>query len=131
MSTPLDILRLIAPEFASVSDEAALVWIGLAAESMAAPVEWGAVYAQALANHAAHLMARSGLIEGEVSSGLVSGGTVSSMTTGRESISFGGTGGVGQGQASNGVDDDLTTTRWGMRYKSLRDTRAARLPRVL
>lgn len=132
MTTPLATFRLIAGEFAAVLDADVEGWLALAAASQDAAL-WGAVYPEALANLTAHLMTRSGvgqaLIAGDPSVSAAGGAT--SITTGRLAVSFGSGGGAGAGRASDGSEDDYTTTKYGLRYIALMKTRAARLPRVL
>lgn len=115
--------RLIAPNFSAVDDATVEGYLDLAATRMHA-VTWGGLYPEGLANLAAHIMTRAGVggqglgAKGPVLAG-ASGG-FASMSTGRESLSFGAGGGVGQGRAKDGSDDELTTTRFGLAYISLR-----------
>jgi hypothetical protein len=131
--TALTTFRRIAREFAAIADGEVEEWLADAASSMAPPARWGAVYDQAVANLAAHLMTRGGagqvLTPGDPTVAAAGGAT--SITTGRLAVSFGSSGGAGAGRASDGSEDDYTTTKYGLRYLALMKTRAARLPRVL
>lgn len=131
MATSLHILRLIAPQYATISDGDAQAWIDLAASSVANADLWGAVYPEALANLAAHLMTRAGVgtspAAGDAASTI--GGSITSLRTGDLAVSYGGTGGAGAGRSSDGSDDDYTTTKYGLRFIALRQSRAARAPR--
>ena len=130
--TALEEFRDIAGEFEAIADAAVQRWLDRAARSMDAG-RWGAVYPEALANHAAHLMTRGGvgqvLTPGDPT--VAAAGSATSITTGRLAVSFGGSGGAGAGRASDGSEDDLTTTKYGLRYLDLMKSRAARLPMVL
>lgn len=130
--TTLATFRLIAGEFAAILDTDVEGWLALAASSMDA-ARWGAVYPEAQANLAAHLMTRSGVGQAPVAGDPLTSapGGATSITTARLAVSFGNGGGVGAGRASDGSEDDLTTTKYGLRYIALMKSRAARLPRVL
>lgn len=126
-------LKRIAPQYAAISESELGEWLAQAAASMAPPALWGAVYDEAVAQLAAHLMTRSGVGQAQVAGDPMASaaGGATSITTGRLAVSFGSAGGAGAGRASDGSEDDLTTTKYGLRYIALMKTRAARLPRVL
>lgn len=123
-------LRLIAPEYASIADAVVEEWLGLAIASIASADQWGGVYDQAVANLAAHLMARAGVGTSPTpGDGSATGGGITSARTGDLAVGYGNTGGAGAGAASNGADDDYTTTKYGLRFLALRASRARRMPR--
>lgn len=125
----LSTLRLIAPEYASIADAVVEEWLGLAIASIAGADQWGGVYDQAVANLAAHLMARAGVgTTPAPGDGSANSGAITSVRTGDLAVGYGNVGGVGAGGAGLG-DDDYTTTKYGMRYLALRASRARRMPR--
>jgi len=106
--------KQIAPEYANEDDATIAVFIDLAAQRLGGPLVWGAVYTQAVAYLAAHLLAvsRAG-VDG-------SGGTSAEVTSKR-------TGDLAVGYASSGIGGDdaaLAATRFGKEFLALRSTRA-------
>lgn len=94
------------------------------AGSRLCPTAFGDKWAEASVWLAAHLLQRSGTIGGTVAG--VSG-TVSSLKTGDEAITF-------AASASSGgpaVDADLMTTHYGLQFIAIRDTRSAVAPTFL
>lgn len=129
--TQLSTFRRIAPEFAAIADGAVEEWLADAATSMATSARWGAVYDQAVANLAAHLMTLDGvgqaLTPGDPGAG--AGLVATSVKTGNLSVTY--TALAGSASAgSSGAGGDYATTKYGRRYWQLLNSRAARLPRV-
>lgn len=129
--TSLEIFKMRAGEFSAVDDDTVEKWLNLAASRMAGADRWGAVYQEAVALRAAHMMTRDGV--GQVltpGNALVSAaGAATSITTGRLAVSLGGAGGVGAGRAADGSEDDLTTTKYGLSLLELMKGRAVTVPR--
>jgi len=124
MSTTLTRFRLYYPEFAGVDDaDVSIIIEDTSAEFI--PTVWGAYYLRGLLALSAHIMAlraqsaRAG-IAGGAGSGLAPVGGVSSLSTGDESISFGGAG-LAAGSAQAGLSEAiLATTPYGQEYLRLR-----------
>ncbi len=129
----LAVLRHIAAQYAALDDADVEEWLAMARAQMAPATTWGAVYEQAVANRAAHMMTRARVGEGAEAGDPTTAapGSLASVTTARLSVSYGASGGPGSGRASSGGDDELTTTRYGLAYLELRASRAARLPRMM
>lgn len=127
--TQLATLKRIAPEFASLSDAELGEWLTQAATSMAPAVRWGAVYDEAVAQLAAHLMT-SAAVGQTVSPGDPGAGAgliATSVKTGDLSVTYSALGG---GSATSAAAGEYATTKYGRRYWQLLRSRAARLPRV-
>ena len=124
MSTTLDRFRLYYPEFAGVSDaDVTIIIEDTSAEFI--PTTWGPYYLRGLLALSAHIMAlraqsaRAGIAGGS-GSGLAPVGGVSSLSTGDESISFGGAS-LAAGSAQAGLSEAiLATTPYGQEYLRLR-----------
>jgi hypothetical protein len=124
MSTTLDRFRLYYPEFAGVSDaDVSIIIEDVSAEFI--PTVWGAFYLRGLLALSAHIMAlraqsaRAG-VAGGAGSGLAPVGGVSSLSTGDQSISYGGAG-IAAGSAQSGLSEAiLATTPYGQEYLRLR-----------
>lgn len=113
MKTAVDVLKLIAPEFKTTSDDDIQTWIDLAEPYVSEKV-FGKLYTQALAYLAAHLMKMSGL--GDTSTGTVGDSMrVASVSEGNTSVSFN-----TSLYAGNGADAELSLTIYGMGYKRIR-----------
>ena len=124
MSTTISRFRLYYPEFAGVDDaDLSIVIEDVSAEFV--PTTWGAYYLRGLLALSAHILAlraqsaRAGLAGG-AGTGLAPVGGVSSLSTGDESISFGGAG-IASGSAQAGLSEAiLATTVYGQEYLRLR-----------
>lgn len=111
--TSLEIFRLVAREFESLSDETVVQWLELTAPLISKKV-FGKLYEQALALLTAHRLKMAG--HGDSSLGTV-GDTlrVGSYSEGEVSISF------GTNQAINmQADGEYSLTPYGLAYLSLR-----------
>lgn len=123
MSTVVDILKEIAPEFASEDAARLDLFVELAAARISAPV-FGKVYPQALAYLAAHLLSVSARSASAGAGGAA--GPVTSATTGGVSVSF------GQAQVSvSTTDAALSTTGYGLEFLALRNSRAGTKMRII
>src|SRR5690554_4956974 len=122
MSTVVDILKEIAPEFASEDAARLDLFVELAAARISASV-FGKVYPQALAYLTAHLLSVSARAS---TSGAGAAGPVTSATTGGVSVSY------GQVAASVSVTDAaLSTTAYGLEFLALRNSRAGTKMRII
>lgn len=118
------LIRRLAPEFAAVTDVEVDSWVETAALVHNAAV-FGATYTLAMARYAAHLMTRAGLGAQAASVGGVAAvGGVGSISEGDLSITF--DGGAVSAAASKMAHEDveLTTTRHGLAYLAIRNTRS-------
>ncbi|MDR2359671.1 MAG: DUF4054 domain-containing protein [Oscillospiraceae bacterium] len=124
MATPLEIFRLVAAEFAAVSDETVNVWLELTAPIVSRK-RFGRVYNQALALLTAHRMKTAELVSAGQAGGegalseleAYKAAGVASYTSGGESVSFG-------SAALSGVvspDADYAQTAYGTQYVALRN----------
>lgn len=131
MLPTLEIFRLHAGEFAAIPDATVEKWFALASSSMASADRWGAVYNEAVALKAAHMMTRAGVGQAPTPGDPLTSapGTATSITTGRLAVTLSGGGGVGAGRAADGSEDDLTTTKYGLQLIERIKSRAATLPR--
>jgi len=124
MSTTITRFRLYYPEFAGVSDaDLSIVIEDVSAEFI--PTVWGSLYLRGLLALSAHILAlraqsaRAGLAGG-AGTGYAPVGGVSSLSTGDESVSFGGAG-LAAGSAQAGLSEAiLATTPYGQEYLRLR-----------
>src|SRR5690554_2415261 len=104
-----DLLKFVAPEFADLDDSVLDMALALAAQRISARA-FGRLYQQAAAYLAAHILATSRGLAGEVGIG----GQITSVTTGDLSI-----GGTAASTGSVG-DDGLASTVYGARFLELR-----------
>jgi hypothetical protein len=114
--TPIEILRLLAPEFSSISDEVITQWIELFTPLVSAN-RFGNTYNQAVALLTAHKLKMAGY--GDNTNGTI-GDTlrVGSYSEGETSI------GYTVNQGTNLLNDaELTLTTYGLQYLSLRRAR--------
>ncbi|TZE83541.1 DUF4054 domain-containing protein [Calorimonas adulescens] len=114
--TPIEVLRLLAPEFSSISDEVITQWIELFTPFVSAK-RFGDTYNQALALLTAHKLKMAGY--GDNTNGTI-GDTlrVGSYSEGETSI------GYTVNQGTNLLNDaELTLTTYGLQYLSLRRAR--------
>lgn len=114
--TPIEILRLLAPEFSSISDEVITRWIELFTPFVSTK-RFGDTYNQALALLTAHKLKMAGY--GDNTNGTI-GDTlrVGSYSEGETSI------GYTVNQGTNLLNDaELTLTTYGLQYLSLRRAR--------
>lgn len=121
MSASRDILNAIAPEFAD--EPRADLFLTLAAQRIR-PSAFGALYGQAVAYLAAHMLTMSPDDGGE---GAASAGPVTSRGAGALSIGYGAPGAA----ASGHVDAALQQTRYGREYLAILRSRAVTAPSVL
>lgn len=110
---PLEIFRMIAPEFKEVSDDDVLKWMELA-KPFVSRRKFGKAYCHALAYLTAHKLKMSGhgdSLLGSVDDAL----RVSSYSEGETSISF------SISQANNlAVDAEYSLTSYGLQFLSIR-----------
>lgn len=119
----VDLLKALAPELdpGDASQDARMdLFLGMAAARMNAPA-FGALYGQAAAYLAAHLMTLSGRA---LEDGSAAPGALRSISTGDQSRSFGPTASV---VATLG-DAALASTVYGEQFLSIRNSRAAAGP---
>ena len=113
---PIAIIRLVAPEFETVSDADLSQWISLC-EPLVSKRKFGALYNQAVALLAAHRMKLSGKYEPEETSAIsaiANAGRVASYTEGQVSISFNST------ASAAGTEATYELTSYGQQFLSLR-----------
>ena len=109
----MEIFRLVAAEFASVSDEKVNTWIDLTAPLISKKI-FGKLYEQALALLTAHRMKMSGY--GDSTYGNIGDALrIGSYSEGETSVSF-----TANQSLTLLVDADLTMTQYGVEYLSLR-----------
>ncbi len=112
--TTLEIFRLIATEFSTISDTDVNKWIELT-EPLISESRFGNTYKQALAYLTAHKMKMAGL--GDTSVGKIDDMMrVSSYSEGSVSISYS-TGGSG---GANIADEEYRLTAYGRQYLTIR-----------
>ena len=133
MSGSSDRLRVLCPEFTSAVDypDATLdTFLTLAASLHTASV-FGAVYGDAMAYYAAHLL-KMATTEDALSSatGGVTAGGVTAVKAGDLSVSFGGVS-VTLSGGSVMPDQLLAQTTYGRLYLTIRNTRYVRAPTVV
>jgi hypothetical protein len=122
-ATPLEIFRILATEFSSISDDTVSTWIELTVP-LVSQKRFGRVYNQALALYTAHRMKLAGVGSSseETGGGLSDlGGAdvglkIASYTSGGESISF------NTGTLTTNLSDDAeyAQTEYGVQYLNLR-----------
>lgn len=129
MTDALTIFREIATEFSAVADATVENWIERASNRhTAASFGAAAVFAEAMAYYAAHLMKmqeRAAAASGGGGGG-AGVGSVTSHRAGKWAVGYGGT-----GSASSKFDkseQDLLQTTYGMTYLSIVNTRSAVFP---
>jgi len=114
--TALEVIRLIGGEFAAVEEERIVQWIEVV-RPMVSKKQFGKLYEQALALLVCHRLKLAGHGEdplGELGRAGI-GGTVSSVSEGGSSISF------GTSQSGNlAADAELGLTAYGIQFLSLR-----------
>lgn len=121
----LDIIRLVAPEFESVSDTELEMWINLA-KPFVSKEKFGEFYNQAVAYLVCHRMTIAGLGSvsdengelGMLTSLATSTYGIGSISAGSSSISF--TNGGGGGAGAIDADTELSRTKYGMQYITIR-----------
>lgn len=106
-------LRIIAPEFNTVSEDEIDMWVSLA-KPFVSQKQFGKLYAQALAYMAAHMMKMSGMGENTYGS-IADALRLGSVSEGNTSVSFN-TGAY----TSEDVDAELGLTPYGMGFKRIR-----------
>lgn len=114
--TAIEIIRLVAPEFAGTSDEVLNQWIEVV-RPMVSKKQFGKLYEQGLAYLVAHKMKMAGLGDNPLGDlGTVGVGfAIGSVSEGGSSISF------GASQSSNLVADaELGLTRYGVEFLQIR-----------
>lgn len=113
----LEIIRLVAPEFSSVSDETIEKWIEIV-RPMVSRKQFGKLYQQALAFLICHKMKLSGEGNNPLGDmGIIGamGFAIGSVSEGGSSISF------GANQSSNlATDAELALTSYGLQFLQLR-----------
>lgn len=112
----LDLFRELAPELAAVPDPTVTTWLTIAAKRHNATV-FGEVYAEAMVLWTAHRISRLPGV-GSGSGGEV--GPVIAQADGDLSRTYGSVASL----AASAADADLVTTRYGLAYLELRDSRA-------
>jgi hypothetical protein len=119
----LALYRALVPSHADVVDTTVDVYLELAARRHSA-ASWGQVYPEAMVLWAAHRIERTpGLVPG--SGGASTAGPITSQTDGDLSRSYGA---MATGPWTGDGDADLRTTRYGLAYLDLRDSRAGTSP---
>lgn len=121
----LDIIRLVAPEFENVDDDALDMWIELA-KPFVSKEKFGKFYEQAVAYLVCHRMTVAGLAEasdgnselGMLTTLSTSTYGIGSISAGSSSISF--TNGGGGGAGTIDADTELSRTKYGMQYITIR-----------
>ncbi len=113
MTNVINTLKLVAPEFGTMSDDDIQSWVSLA-EPFVSKKVFGKLYTQALAYLTAHMMKMSG--NGDTSKGTVGDSMrVASVSEGNTSMSF------NTSLYSPGdVDAELNLTVYGIRYRRIR-----------
>ncbi len=118
----IEIIRLVAPEFESISDDQLALWVSLA-EPYINKEKFGKFYEQALAYLVCHMMTTAGLADttdqgelGMLTSLATSTYGIGSISAGSSSISF------TNGGATGAVDADaeFLRTKYGIQYVTLR-----------
>lgn len=122
--TPLQYLRAFAPELASVSDGDAGTMITAVTATLTGSAWGDAVFPQAVAYLAAHLLTLQARAAA-MAVGLAGAGPLTSAGTGGLSLGFGGGGFTGS------EDVVLSTTAHGQQFIRLRNSRAAVAPLLL
>jgi hypothetical protein len=114
--TPIELLRLLAPEFESIGDETIAKWIELSKPHISTK-RFGNTYNQALALLTAHKLKMAGY--GDNSNGTIDDTLrVGSYSEGETSI------GYTVNQGTNLLNDaEFTLTTYGLQYLSLRRSR--------
>lgn len=115
--TVVEIMEAIAPELAA--DSRRDVFITLAASRLTAS-KFGNLYAQAVAYLAAHLMACAPPTTAEATTG-----AVVAESTGGMSVTY------AAPTAPTGTATDYTSTKYGVEFLNIRNTRAARSARAI
>lgn len=115
--TALEMIRVIGPEFASVTDETILLWLEIV-KPMVSKKQFGKLYEQGLAFLVCHKLKMIGLGDNPLGDEFTMsslGFGVSSVSEGGSSISF------GASQSSNlAPDAELALTSYGLQYLSIR-----------
>jgi len=111
VATSLELFRDRFPEFTAQSDALVTTKIAQAAARMDATA-WGTLYTEAALFLAAHLLELTR--RAQASGAVAAAGAITSMTTGRVSVSYGSTGG---GSGSSG--GTLDATPYGLEYQEL------------
>jgi len=115
MSSSIDTLDAIAPEYASEPTATKETFLEMAAQRMT-PEVWGRLYEQAAAYLAAHLLKVRQRGEDFAASGGAGAGGVSSVSTGDLSVSF-----EGAGDGAQTLNEEaLSSTEYGQQYLHLR-----------
>ena len=114
--TAIEIVRLVAPEFAGTSDDVLNQWIEVV-RPMVSKKQFGKLYEQGLAYLVCHKMKMAGLGDNPLGDlGTVGVGfAIGSVSEGGSSISF------GASQSSNlAADAELALTRYGVEFLQIR-----------
>jgi hypothetical protein len=115
-------LARVAPELYAQGEDVYTFWIDLATASIGA-TGWGALYATAVALLAAHQWHR--LTQSQASGAVAS----ESVSNGKTQVSISQS--FTAAPTKNVEDWELSSTRWGRQYLSIRQTRAAFGPRLV
>lgn len=118
----VELLKAIAPELATETDERLSTFLELAAQRISARV-FGRVYAQAACYLAAHLLT---LANRATQAGVAGAGPVASVGTGGLSVSFGQ---IATNTAT--ADASLKSTSYGLEFLALRSSRAGTKPMLV
>jgi len=113
-----DVLKAIAPEFASETDDTLDLFIGLAAQTLDASVWPSAIYQQAVAYLAAHKLTirDRGQQQSAQTGGGGAAGPVESVSTGDLSVGYGSASGFSGGGAGTTA---LGQTHYGQQFLEL------------
>jgi hypothetical protein len=119
-ATPIQVLRLIAPEFSGVSDTTVEAWLDLC-KPLTSRKKFRRLYTQALALLAAHRMKLAGVTASGTSESELSAMSeykahgISNVSEGDTSVGF-----ANAGVTTPGYDSDYALTDYGIQYLSLR-----------
>lgn len=123
--TSLETLEILAPEV--FADARASSFLTLAAQRMAGVSVWGDVYVQAVCLLAAHMCTLSPSTAALAAEAATVAGPMTSRSTGDWSVAYGNA----AGSATSMTDAALSRTSYGCSWIELRDSRGARLPRLI
>ncbi len=120
MPTTLAVLQTISPTLGARAD--ALTWLTFSVSQHRAD-QWGAVFQQAMAYHAAHCMTLQARAESQAVDGSYTApvGPLTSASAGKVSEGYG-SGAVRPGEISVS-DEQYKSTFYGLQYLSLRNSR--------
>lgn len=120
MSSSVDKLRAVAPQFEDESDESLEVYLEMAADRLDASA-WGKLFEQGAVYLAAHLLTVRNRAQQAAQHGGTAGGGVTSVSEGDQSISYA----EGGKTASTPSEEALSSTQYGQQFLSLRNQLAA------